>query len=464
MAFKNVLIVDDEEGMRHFLEVLLNRQGYRAVSVEDGSVALKKLEKEQCDLVLMDIRMPKMDGLECLDRMIAMNRSITVIMMSAYGDINTAVEAMKRGAYDYISKPFKSDEILLTIKKAEERNDLLRENVALKKVVERQMTGFDAIIASNEKMTHIFEIIKKIARYKTSVLVYGESGTGKELIAKAIHTNSDRVDKPFIPINCGAIPETLLESELFGHVKGSFTGAVEDKPGLFEEATTGTLFLDEIGELPLQLQVKLLRALQEEEIRRVGGNKVIKIDVRIIAATVKDLEIEVKNGHFREDLYYRLNVFTIRVPSLSERRDDIPKLVEHFIEKFNARLNKKIRGVTPEAMAKLLDYRWRGNVRELENTIERAMVLAERDKLMLSDLPAGITAAPATTSNLLIGDDLSIKKSTIVLEKELIIRALKKTKGNKTRAAKILEISHRALLYKLKEYDLEKNFGKEEKV
>jgi two-component system response regulator AtoC len=361
---------------------------------------------------------------------------------------------MKLGAYDYISKPFKPDEVILTLKKAEERERLRRENELLRKEVQKEYS-FKNIISKNEKMQGIFDVIKKVAPYKSTILITGESGTGKELIAKALHYSSDRSQSPFIPINCGAIPENLLESELFGHVKGAFTDAIRTKKGLFEEADGGTLFLDEIGELPTQLQVKLLRVLQDGEIRRVGESKSIQIDVRIISATVKDLVKEVNEGRFREDLFYRLNVLPIHIPPLRERKEDIPLLVNHFIDKYSQSMDKKMAGITPRALDTLINYKWYGNVRELENTIERAIVLTDKENIELENLPMEIqNFQDQIQLTPLADDEYSIKKGSKFLETNLIKKALKKTKGNHTHAARLLEISHRALLYKIKEYGI----------
>jgi two-component system response regulator AtoC len=395
-----------------------------------------------------------MDGMEFLREAQKMGVDATIVMMSAYGTIDTAIEAMKLGAYDYISKPFKPDEIILTLKKAEERERLRKENELLRKEVQKEYS-FKNIVSKNEKMLNIFEVIKKVAPYKSTILITGESGTGKELIAKALHYSSDRSQRPFIPVNCGAIPENLLESELFGHVKGAFTDAIRTKKGLFEEADGGTLFLDEIGELPSQLQVKLLRVLQDGEIRRVGDSKSIQIDVRIIAATAKDLTKEVNENRFREDLFYRLNVLPIHIPPLRERKEDIPLLVPHFINKYSESMNKNVVGITSKALDVLMNYKWYGNVRELENTIERAIVLTDRENIEFENLPIEIqNFQDQIQLTPLAEEEYSIKKASRFLEMNLIKKALKKTKGNHTHAARLLEISHRALLYKIKEYEI----------
>ena len=455
MARKKILIVDDEEGMRHMLSLILHKEGYAAEAVADGRTGLDRLAEEDYSLVLCDIRMPEMDGLAFLKSAKRESPHTCFLMMSAFGNLDTALEAVKTGAYDYINKPFKPEEVIFMIRKAEERERLQHENTLLKDTMQREFS-FDNIVSKSPKMAEIFETVKKIAEYKTTVLLLGESGTGKELIARALHYNSLRSDQAFITVNCGAIPENLLESELFGHVKGSFTGAHRTKKGLFEEADQGTLFLDEIGELPLLLQVKLLRALQEEEIRRVGDTTPVKVDVRIVAATVKDLIKEVEEGNFREDLYYRLNVLPINLPPLRDRIEDVPLLVEHFRQKYNEKLNVKIESVSQDSLNLLMDHDWQGNVRELENTIERAVVLSNGKIIEAENLPPNIRESSSMSNLRLMDDEFSIKKMSRLMEEELILKALKKTKGNRTKAAKLLEISHRALLYKIKQYTLEK--------
>ncbi|MGB5266953.1 MAG: sigma-54 dependent transcriptional regulator, partial [Polyangiales bacterium] len=395
-----------------------------------------------------------MTGIELCTELKARSSLATVILMSAYGSVDLAIEAMKAGAYDYISKPFKHDEVLLALAKAEERESLRRENRALKEAMRKEQT-VHGILGKSEAIGKVFTTIGKVAEYKTTVLIQGESGTGKELVARALHDSSSRKNKAFIPLNCGAIPETLLESELFGHSKGAFTDAHADKKGLFSEAHQGTLFLDEIGELPLSLQVKLLRVLQEGCVRPLGATRDQEVDVRVIAATVRDLQREVQEGRFREDLYYRLNVLQINVPPLRERRDDILLLVEHFIERNNRRLGTQIRDLDQRARKLLLDHPWPGNVRELENTIERAVVLADGDMLTVADLPERMREPADPVAASLANGELSIKKTARFMEETLIQRALEKTGGNRTAAAKLLEISHRALLYKIKDYGIQ---------
>jgi two-component system response regulator AtoC len=401
--------------------------------------------------------MPRIDGLEFTRRCREVAPETAVIIMTGFGNTALAVEALRAGAYDYMSKPFGPDELLLTLRKIEERERLRSENAALKSVITQKYT-FSNIVAESASMQAIFETVKRLANFSTTVLITGESGTGKELLAQAIHHNSPRRGKPFVAINCGAIPENLIESELFGHKKGAFTDATRDKKGLFEEANGGTLFLDEIGELPQHLQVKLLRTLQEREIRRVGDEQPIPIDVRVVAATLRDLEDDVDRGRFRDDLFYRLNVVSIHIPPLRERPEDIPVLVEHFVEKHNKRLGLDVRQIEPEALRCLMHAPWRGNVRELENCVERAIVLSDSGRIDVASLTPQVRAVGEAVVPRAIAalsdDNLSIKQRSRELEIALITRALKKTGGNRTHAAKILEISHRALLYKLKEYGL----------
>ncbi len=450
---RRVLVVDDEENIRLVLRTLLKKHGFEVEVADSGEAALALVDTFGPDVILTDVRMPRMGGLDLLATLKAKQNPATVIVMSAYGNVDLALEAMKAGAYDYVGKPFKPDEIVLALRKAEERESLRRENRALKEQI-RSENQFESILAKSPQMSEIFRTIAKIAEFKTTVLISGESGVGKELVARAIHTRSSRKGGPFIALNCGAIPENLLESELFGHKKGAFTDASSDRRGLFEEATHGTLFLDEIGELPLNLQVKLLRVLQEDSIRRLGDTKDIKVDVRIIAATHRDLTAEVKAGRFREDLFYRINVLAIAIAPLRARREDINLLIDHFIARNNTRLGTQIRDLSHAARKLLLEYAWPGNVRELENTIERAMVLAEGEVLDTPDLPERIREALDPVQMQLASGELSIKKTTLVIEELLIRRALAKTKGNRTRAAEILEISHRALLYKIKDYNI----------
>jgi two-component system response regulator AtoC len=451
---RTLLIVDDEENKRHLLQTMVSRHGYTVETAVDGQDALARIAVKQFDFILCDIRMPNMDGITFLHKAGAAIQTSTVIMMSAYGTINMAMEAIKAGAYDFISKPFKSDEVLLTLKKAEERESLRQENRQLKEQLEeiKAADGFDRMVAGSKSMHSLFTLARKVAPYNTTVLIVGESGTGKELVARGIYASSPRNGQPFIAVNCGSIPENLLESEFFGYVKGAFTGADKTRKGLLAEADGGTLFLDEIGELPLEMQVKLLRVLQEGEIKPVGCNKTKQIDVRILAATARNLEDEVRQGTFREDLFYRLNVLTLHIPPLRERPEDIPLLCHHFIKKLNLRLGSTLRSITAEAMARLLAHSWPGNVRELENIIQRGIVLAEDQTIGLDQLPAHLakTTPPECFEQLLTG--FSLKKAQKAMEERIIAKALKETGGNRLQASKLLELSYPSLLSKIKEY------------
>ncbi|HXS18672.1 MAG TPA: sigma-54 dependent transcriptional regulator [Polyangiaceae bacterium] len=448
-----ILVVDDEENLRLVLKTFLKRHGYDVEVAHDGEEALPMIDGFGPDFVITDVRMPRLGGLELLSALSAKGSDANVIVMSAYGSHDLALEAIQAGAYDYVSKPFKPEELLLCLRKAEERESLKRENRALREEI-RKTDQFENILAKSAQMNAIFRTISKVSDYKTTVLINGESGVGKELVARAIHQRSGRRGQAFVAVNCGAIPENLLESELFGHKRGAFTDAISDRRGLFEEANGGTLFLDEIGELPQTLQVKLLRVLEDGRIRRLGESRDLEVDVRIVTATHRDLMMESKAGRFREDLFYRLNVLPIVVPPLRERREDIPLLIEHFISRNNTRLGTEIAGVDSDARRLLYEYAWPGNVRELENTIERAMVLCEGKKITAADLPERVRDVRDPIKLQLSSGELSIKKTIRFIEEVLIRRALQKTKGNRTRAAELLEISHRALLYKIKDYDL----------
>ncbi len=449
MSFRNVLIVDDDPGMRQMLTLLLRSKGYQPAAVDSVENALIEIEGKPYDAVLCDVRMPKQDGLSLLDNLQQRMPDLSVIMMSAYGSEEAAIEAMKRGAYDYISKPFRPDEVAIVLRKAEERERLRQENVRLR----RQLGGDEAfahLIGESPVMQELQRQIRKAAQVPTTVLILGESGTGKELVAKALHQLSPRADMPFVAVNCGAIPDDLIESELFGHLKGSFTNATQNKKGLFAEADGGTIFLDEIGELPYGVQVSLLRTLQEDEIRRVGDTQSMKVDVRIVAATARNLEAGVEAGTFRRDLFYRLNVLPLFMPPLRERGGDVKLLARYFVDRLNIALRRSppVKEITEEALTALAAHPWPGNVRELENAIERAMVMLEGEVLDLGAF-SGLRAGRGG------GDTgLSIKRGVRALEVDLIQRALQVTHGNRTRAAALLEISHRALLYKLKEYGL----------
>jgi two-component system, NtrC family, response regulator AtoC len=460
---KQVLIVDDEPNLRKILSAQLSRDGYDVMTAEDGERGLALLKEHHIDLVITDLKMPKVDGMTLLKRALEEEPDLPIVLITAHGTIDTAVEALKSGAFDFVTKPFDKDEVRQIVGKA------LRT---------RELRGADAtsvptgggvrfgIIGDSQGIADLYAVLERVADTPTTVLITGESGTGKELVARALHEHSSRKDKPFIKVNCAAIPKELIESELFGYERGAFTGAVSSKPGRFELANGGTLFLDEIGEIPIEMQVKLLRALQESEFERVGGIKTIRIDVRLVAATNRDLKKLIANGTFREDLFYRLNVVPIRLPALRERTVDIPLLVEHFLVKFNERLKKRVEGVEAEAMETLVAYPWPGNIRELENVIERAVLFCDTQKLRASDLPPEIRGIPAMANISLSEADLQaalagegglkehVKVAMSRLEKELVSRALQQTTGNVTHAARLLKISRKGLQLKMKELGL----------
>ncbi len=437
----NILVVDDEPRIQEIIKRGLARLGEFSVeTASDGLEAIEKIDKDVFDLILTDLKMPRMDGIELLKTVKGTRPEILVIMMTAHGSIETAVEAMKLGADDYVTKPIALDDLLIHVSKAQKESLLVKENRLLRREV-RKKFEFGKIIGKSRKMQEIFQLMEKVSPSVSTVVIYGGSGTGKELVAKAIHYNSPRADKPFIPFNCGAIPETLVESELFGHTRGAFTGAVQAKRGFFEEADKGTLFLDEISTLPLSAQVKLLRVLQEREIMRIGSADVVKVDVRVIAATNEDLEENMKKGRFREDLYYRLHVFPIFLPDLKERKEDIPLLAYHFLDLYTRETRKEIKGISKEAMNLLMDYTWPGNVRELENIIERAVILADEGYLTPKDLPRNVS----DESVKLIKRGVKARKSLEEIKAEYIAEILKEMGGNKRAAADILRVNPRTL-------------------
>ncbi|RJQ24330.1 MAG: sigma-54-dependent Fis family transcriptional regulator [Nitrospiraceae bacterium] len=454
---ETILIVEDKESMARMLRETLESEGYETVIAGSGTEGIKKIRENKVDLVLTDLKLPGKDGIEVLRASKEENPLVPVIVMTAFGTVETAVSAMKLGAFDFITKPLDTDHLRLLIDRALKNRRLVTENLLLKDALSRHV-GAPDIIGKSAGMLEVAANVQKVAPAKTTVLLLGESGTGKELFARAIHNLSPRKDRPFVPINCAAIPHELLESELFGHEKGAFTGAGEKKPGKFELADKGTIFLDEVGEMDMSLQSKVLRALQEGEIERVGGTHSIKVDIRIIAASNKDIEAAVKAGAFREDLYYRVSVFPVVIPPLRERRDDIPLLIEHFISKFSAEMNIPHKKVGPDAIEMMKVYSWKGNVRELENVIERAMILCEGDTVTKEHLRLSPTVSPESALMNVPLDgtlDEASNAARSAAETLRIKKALEVTHGNKTKAAEILKVSYKTLLTKIKEYGIE---------
>jgi two-component system, NtrC family, response regulator AtoC len=448
-----ILVIDDEPGLRQTLTLILEDDGYSVATAEDGELGLRSALAERPELILCDVRMPRMDGLAFLEQYTASGGGALVVMMSAYGTIESAIEAMRRGAYDFIAKPFNADEVLLTVRKAREREQLRREVTRLRRQV-AQLGSTGELVGKSAAMRDVGDVTARVAPYPSTVLITGESGTGKEAVARSIHRQSPRSERSFVAVNCGAIPENLLESELFGHEKGAFTGADRVREGLVEEADGGTLFLDEIGELPLPLQVKLLRVLQERSIRRVGGAAERPVDVRVLAATARDLAVEVRESRFREDLFFRVNVVHIHVPPLRARPEDIPLLTDHFLLRHAERLSMVPPVATPELLSVLARYPWPGNVRELENALERAMILSGGSPGP-EHLPEHIRQGTLLFAIRDDDGDLSVKRRLPSLERDLILRALQQAGGNRTRAADLLELSVRALSYKIRDYGLD---------
>ncbi|MBI4954218.1 MAG: sigma-54-dependent Fis family transcriptional regulator [Myxococcales bacterium] len=461
---EQILIVDDEANLRRVLAAQLGRDGYEVHTAEDGEAGLAFLKEHHVDLVITDLRMPKLGGMDLLRAALREDPTLPVVILTAHGTVDNAVEALKTGAFDYLTKPFDQDEVRLIVRKALRTRDLASRDATDQGGVSAVGGARYGLIGSSPQILELYALIERVADTPTTVLITGESGTGKELVARALHHNSGRANRPFIKVNCAAIPKDLMESELFGYERGAFTGAVGSKPGRFELASGGTLFLDEVGEIPIEMQVKLLRVLQESEFERVGGIKTLHVDVRLVAATNRDLKREIGVGAFREDLYYRLNVVPIALAPLRERRGDIAELVTFFIAKFNKRLKKSVQSVEPAALEVLRGYAWPGNVRELENLIERAVLFADTASIREADLPGEVargSAPPAErsepgTDGALGGDGLKeqVKAATSRLERDLIERALEQTSGNVTHAARLLKISRKGLQLKMKELDL----------
>jgi DNA-binding NtrC family response regulator len=454
MQAATILVVDDDTVARDLLADALKKEGYNVEAYATGEEAIARGREGRVDLVLTDIRMGAVDGLTVLREFKRMSRETAIVVLTAFGSLEGAIEAIKQGAYDYLAKPFKKEEIKLVVQRSLDHCRLLRENTKFREEL-KSKDEWSPLVGSSPAMLEVYKLVARVSESRSTVLLQGESGTGKELIARAIHGNSPRRDKPFVPVNCGALPDTLLESEMFGYEKGAFTGAVGTKTGLFESANGGTLFLDEIGELGQALQVKLLRVMQDQEVRRVGGTNSIKVDVRMIAATNRDLEQLVKEGKFRDDLFYRLNVVRITLPSLKEREEDIPMLAHHFLHKCAGGATTAVRGFHPDTMECLQRYRWPGNVRELENAIERAVSLSHGPLLTPDDLPAQIRQAPAPADHKPDMPDTaeSVYLTLEEVEKRHLVRVLKETKGNKVKAAKILGIDRRTL------YRMAERFG-----
>ena len=452
---EKILVVDDEKSLREVLSIMLKRAGYTVTEASDGDEAIGHVNKEIYDLVITDLRMPKADGMDVLKAVKSSSPDTVVLVITAFATSDSAVEAMKQGAYDYLTKPFQVDEVQLIIRNALEKRRLSTENMLLKREMASQ-SSFAKIVGQSEAMQKVFDVVKKVADAKSNILICGESGTGKELVARAIHYNSARSAMPFVAVNCSAVPETLLESELFGHVKGSFTGAISNKAGLFEVANGGTIFLDEIGDTTPTIQVKLLRVIQEREFRRVGGNQDIKVDVRVIAATNRDLEKAVAEGTFREDLYYRLDVIPIRLPPLRLRTGDIPLLVTHFLEKFSQEGSKPVPTLSQEAMHVLLEHEWRGNVRELENLIERVVAFSSGGPVTDADvrgwLHRSVTPQQPGLPTDLPDDGLDLEALINGIEKDLLMKALERSKWVKKKAARLLRLNTRSFRYRLEKY------------
>lgn len=446
---QTILVVDDDAAHRMMLSKLLSGWGYDVATADDGAAAIETVRGQSFDLILMDIRMLNISGIEALEQIKIINPSIPVIIMTAYASVETAVSALKKGAYDYLTKPLDFDELKIVIERAAEHDRLKRENEDLKS---RLGERFDRknLIGQSPAMVSVLDIIAQVAPTEATVLIAGESGTGKEMIANAIHYNSPRKDAPFVKINCAALTETLLESELFGHEKGSFTGAERRREGKFVQADGGSLFLDEVSEMSRAMQVKLLRVLQERELTRVGGAEVTRVDVRLIAASNKDLKEEIQKGNFREDLFYRLNVVSLNVPPLRERKEDLPILAQHFLKSFAEKNNKKIKGFTPKAMEKILSYRWPGNIRELMNAVERAVVLTRNDLLDIGDLALMVASQDLERER--PSDKTANNLSLEEVEKKSILETLETCGGNKSEAARLLGITRKTLRSKLQKY------------
>ncbi|MFO7768057.1 MAG: sigma-54 dependent transcriptional regulator [bacterium] len=448
-----VLVVDDDDSFRRTLTAQLDKAGHETVEAEDGRAALEVLENQQFDLILTDLQMPELDGLELLAELTRRLPETPVVVISAYATVDNAIEALRQGAYDFLTKPFEREELLTTVGKALEIQDLRKENRQLRSLIQEQY-DLEGMVGRSGRMQEVYRIARRVSATDATVLVQGESGTGKELLARSIHVNSARTARPFVPINCGAIPESLLESELFGHVKGAFTGATRDKDGKFQAAEGGTVFLDEVSELPLQVQVRLLRVLQERTVDKVGAEQPVPVDVRVIAATNVDLKKAVAAGRFREDLYYRLCVVPIKLPPLRERREDIPLLFDHFLRVHSREQARPMVSVDPEVYSRLQDYSWPGNVRELENTVERMLVMTDSDRITADQLPDNVGSVPPEAGRLadrMLDTGLSLDE----MERQLLEAALARNEGNQSQAARSLGITRNTLIYRMQKYGIE---------
>ena len=445
----SILIADDEEEIRNSLSIVLREEGYQCATAPNGMVAIEALKEHSFDILITDLKMPGADGIQVLEQALQRSSDMLTIIITAHASVETAIQALRKGAADYILKPLDFDEVILRVENLLKQKKLMQENKYLREQIDQEF-NFNHIIGESPAMKEVYRMVKRVSDANTNVLITGPSGTGKELVARAIHANGPRSSKPFIAINCGAIPRDLVESELFGHKKGAFTGAISDKDGVFVAANKGTVFLDEIGEIPLNQQVNLLRVIQEREVKPIGSNKMVSFDTRILAATNKNLEQEVGKGNFREDLYYRLNVVEIPLPTLQERKDDIPLLAQHFLKKYSRELNRPVQGITGEAMGALISFEWKGQVRELENIIERAVLLGDHEFITLDDLPHSIRESDGDFSY----DFDSLEGAVQTFEKHHILSMLKRTDGNKAEAARLLGIDPSTLYRKMERMDI----------
>lgn len=447
----SILVADDESSIRESLTIVLEDEGYSCTAVKNGVEAIQAIDKSSFDIIISDLKMPKTDGLGVLEYALQHSSDTLTIIITAHATIETAIQALRKGAADYILKPLDFDEVLIRIDNLLAHKKVVQENKYLREQIDQEY-NFNHIIGESDAMKRVYKMVERVSEATSNVLITGESGTGKELVARAIHSSSDRAKKPFLAINCGAIPDDLVESELFGHTKGAFTGATSDKDGIFVAAHGGTVFLDEVAEIPLNLQVNLLRVLQEREVKPVGSNKTLSFDTRIISATNKDLEAEVEAGTFRDDLYYRLNVVELPLPSLQQRREDIPLLAHHFLQKYNKELKRNLKGISSEAMSAMMGYRWKGQVRELENVIERSVLLSDNDYLQLEDLPVAIRKTSGAEETKMDNDTLD--EAVQIFEKHHIQSMLKRTEGNKSEAARLLGIDPSTLYRKMERLGL----------